>query len=94
MNEPRVTYLSAAITLADLLAPGEHRIFVAQGTGYSVHLDYTWQGICVYVTDTDGWDQSFETFTGNPQHQRPTWEHATGLLAEVFETHADLAVAA
>lgn len=94
MREPRVTHLPKAIELGDLLAPGEHRIFVATGTGFSVHLDYTWQGICVYVTDRGGWDEDFETFTGNPQHQRPAWEHATGLLAEVFETAALSAVAA
>lgn len=86
MREPRVTYLPRPITLSGLLAGGEHRMFVAQGTGLSVNLEYNLHGISVYVTGPNGWDQNFESMTGDPADQAPAWEHASKLLARAFGT--------
>jgi hypothetical protein len=85
MND-RITYLSTPVTLTGLVAPGERRVFVGRGTGYSVWLAREVWGLMVYVTGPNGVAKEFESFKGDSADQTAAWEHATKLLARVFGT--------
>lgn len=85
-SNERVTYLAKPVTLTDLLAPGEHRIFVATGTGLSIHIASNLHGIQTYVTGPMGIDNRFGGTDSTPENQAEAWAHATTLLADAFAT--------
>src|SRR5262245_48950619 len=85
----RVCYpdISKPVTLSGVLAPGEHRGFVANG--YTVHLEHNLYGISVYVTGPEGLDKSFPSLVRiDPTDQTQAWEHANKLFAQLVAATA------